>query len=509
MIRARLFTTLCVFTLSQSAFAGTAPFFTPLTQSAPVTAPNSTEELTAPWVMPAGVTQTNLTSMNEIEADITQSVVRVPGLGSSATMFDMISLDPSGQYIFIPHETQFGAGVSRYDMATGKTEILFSGDGQGASGNWANDYGAFDPSLWTPTGTVFAAEEWAGQGRVIEITNPLASPAVINIRELTSIANVSHEGLRFSADGQTLFFVDENNSGSIYKFVMPVFGDYTQGQTFVLKVDAYAGNASQNYNHSSNTGQPRTGAATWVPLTNASGVPLTPTDPFRNGDPNLAVTNPGALGGRVSADEVSATPYGRPEDIEVGHLANGREVVYFTATSELSVYSIELVSDTSATVRLAASNSATPKNAGFASTTGALDAPDNLAQDANGNIYVIEDAPNASTTGGDIWFLRDTNTDGVAESLDHFMSIRVGGSEATGMIFNPANPRQFIVAAQHPTSTDLNAVPGGFGDALWSFTIPAAPSVPLGPLVPWALGAGLAATSALFQRRLRARRSSR
>jgi len=100
-----------------------------------------------------------------------------------------------------------------------------------------------------------------------------------------------------------------------------------------------------------------------------------------------------------------------------------------------------------------------------------LNAPDNLAQDAFGNIYIVEDAPNRSDVGGDVWFARDTDNDGVAESIDHFMSMQVAGSESTGMIFHPAQPTKFVIAVQHPTSTDLSIVPDGFGDAVWEFEI--------------------------------------
>ena len=60
--------------------------------------------------------------------------------------------------------------------------------------------------------------------------------------------------------------------------------------------------------------------------------------------------------------------------------------------------------------------------------------------------------------------MRDTDSNGVAESLDHFMSLQVKGAENSGMIFNPANPSQFIINVQHPEST---AVDGGQGDATW------------------------------------------
>ena len=78
---------------------------------------------------------------------------------------------------------------------------------------------------------------------------------------------------------------------------------------------------------------------------------------------------------------------------------------------------------------------------------------------------VVEDKPNADNVGGDVWFLRDSDGDGVAESMDHFMSLQVKGAENTGMIFSPVNPTQFIINVQHPDSTgdEIN----GRGDATW------------------------------------------
>jgi sugar lactone lactonase YvrE len=80
----------------------------------------------------------------------------------------------------------------------------------------------------------------------METLNPFALVDEIEVRELESIANVAHEGLRFSHDEQTLYFSDEWNSGSIYRFVMKQKGDYAKGQTFVLVVDAFAGNAADD-----------------------------------------------------------------------------------------------------------------------------------------------------------------------------------------------------------------------------------------------------------------------
>ncbi len=458
---------------SQSAFTATDIFFNPLTQSSAVATPNHINELTGPWVTPAGITQENLTSMAEIEADIDQSVVRAFGSSSNSSMWDMVAYDPSGEYIFIPHETLVGAGVSRYSVVEDTNVVLFSGDGSGVRGEvgtWANDYGAFDPARFTPMGTVIAGEEWSGEGRVIEILNPMADPADIEVRELDSFANVSHEGIMFSKDNNVVYYVDEYNSGSIYKLVLADTSDLSAGgQTFVLSVDAFAGEADAMWNDAVNSTEPRTGMATWIPITDAAGNPITPTSAFANGISADPRSNADTFGGRTAADEVGGTPYGRPEDVEVATLSNGNEALYVAVTSERAVYTYEMLSSDKVMVNVLVSETGTPKNLGFPATTGVLNSPDNLAQDAYGNIYVIEDAPNRDSVGGDIWFVRDINNDGIGESLDHFMSIQVDGAEATGMIFNPAVPSEFVVAVQHPDSTNLDNVSEGFGDALWRF----------------------------------------
>ncbi len=445
--------------IGQNALAGTDLFFNPLTQSAAVTqVPNHVNELNSPWQVPAGVSYTNLTSLHEIEADSDQSSVRVPGLGNGASMTDMSAFDPSGRFIFLPHETQFGAGLSRYDMETDKVINLFKGDMNGAHGDWSGDFGALDPATWTPVNTLLVGEEWSGQGRLFEVVNPMADVASgeeVIVRELNSVPNVSHEGLRFNHDGSALYFVDEDRSGSVYKFVPSVKGDYSKGQSFVLSVDGFNGDPAANAGKFPNNNPvERTGLATWVALTDADGVALTTADPFDNE----------TRGGRAAANEVDGTPFRRPEDVEVGYLHNGNEVLYFTATEELAVYSVEELGNGKAMVRLAV-DEFSPKNLGYAATTGHLTSPDNLAQDALGNIYVIEDWPNDDNRGGDIWLLRDTDSDGVAESLDHFMSLQVKGAENTGMIFRPGHPTQFIVNVQHPDSTadEMN----GMGDATW------------------------------------------
>jgi hypothetical protein len=444
----------------QAASAGTDVFFNPLIQSAAVAQnANHINELNSPWQMPAGVTATLLTSLHEIEADPSQSTVRVPGLGTGASMTDMAAFDPTGRYIFLPHETEYGAGLTRYDTVTDEAVNLFKGDLNGSHGDWSGDFGALDPATWTPVGTLLIGEEWSGQGRALEVENPMADVAggeSVVVNELNSIPNVSHEGLRFDHAGKALYFVDEDRSGSIYKFVPTAAGDYGQGQSFVLSVDAYVGDPTINWDDGVNGTAVRTGLATWVPLTDASGAALTSHDPFDND----------TRGGRAAADDAGGTPYGRPEDVEVGRLSNGHEALYFNATSEQSTYSVEEIGTGKAIVRVAVSP-ATPTNLGYGPTTGTISDPDNLAQDALGNIYIVEDKPNGDAIGGDVWFLRDADGDGVAESLDHFLSLQVKGAENTGMIFRPGHPTQFIINVQHPDSTDLTATPDGQGDATW------------------------------------------
>jgi hypothetical protein len=110
----------------QTEISATDIFFNPLTQSAAVASPNHINELNSPWQVPAGLTQANLLSLQEVEADVNQSVVRVlpADTPAQASMFDMIAYDPTGNFLFIPHETPFGAGVSRHDIANRTTAIL-------------------------------------------------------------------------------------------------------------------------------------------------------------------------------------------------------------------------------------------------------------------------------------------------------------------------------------------------------------------------------------------------
>jgi hypothetical protein len=419
------------------------------------TGDTTANESSAPFLLPDGVTQTLLASRKGLS-----------GLPATFGNWDMVAYDASGRYVFIPAEVGTGAGVFRYDTVSKSFVNLLVGNNSGTResdpSKWDpknDDFARLDPATLTPWGSVITGEETTG-GRLFEITNPMASSGV-QVLWRSNIPAVSHEGLRFDKDGN-LYFIDEYNSGSIYKFVPATKGDLSVGQTFVLSVDAYASDAnadaSANWDATANRGTTRFGAATWVPMTDKSGKALTQADPF-------AYVN--TTGGRNAADELKGTPYGRPEDLAVNTLASNNEAIYCALTSENRVISIELLSDTKCMVRvfcdfdtihLATGKDVNPTqndpytSPGPDSATN-FDDPDNLAVDHNGSIYILEDEG-----PGDMWKCFDADRDGVAESMAIWGSLGVAGSEPTGLHVHPTMPGRFIVCVQHPSSGD---------DALW------------------------------------------
>lgn len=166
---------------------------------------------------------------------------------------------------------------------------------------------------------------------------------------------------------------------------------------------------------------------------------------------------------------MNGTPYGRPEDLEIGTLADGTEVLYLATTGENVVYSIELLPGGASTnvrefVTADTINAVTVVAVGTGPVSG-LQQPDNLAVDTDGNIYIVEDE-----TPGDIWFAHDPDHDGVANELALWASLSTVGAEPTGLYFVPHDPGVAYVSVQHPFSAAAvfngNAEAGQIGDAL-------------------------------------------
>lgn len=348
------------------------------------------------------------------------------GQGNSGS-WDMITANETGadagRYLFMPFESG-QAGVQRIDRLTHSTQTIVAPGTQG--------FVSGDASRWTPWGTYLTAEEsWgsgSSKGRLFELTNPTTTtgPASSNFVQRNIIPHVSHEGLAFS--GKDLFFIDELNGGSIYKYSSAnpnaSNGDdyFAAGQTFVAKVD---GGSNAN----------ATGNLVWAPITNATGGALTGVSVMAGAD----------IDGRLSASAVGGTDYQRPEDLEIQTLADGDQVLYYTTTTTNEVYSMNLTDNS---VQQFVSALTIDEATGLA-VGDAFRNPDNLAIDADGNIYIVEDQPGGMA---DIWFARDSNRDGVAESIARWMSLSTEGAEPTGLYFDKFNPNVAYLNVQHPMS---------------------------------------------------------
>ena len=180
-----------------------------------------------------------------------------------------------------------------------------------------------------------------------------------------------------------------------------------------------------------------TGQATWVALTNADGDPL----------PGAVIVYGDEVDGRATPNLPAflGTDFDRPEDLEIKTLRNGKQQLYVATTTNNKVFSIDL---DRMEVRLFAGRDTTDLATG--STVGSeFTSPDNLAIDADGNLYIIEDQP-----GGieDTWFAVDEDNDGVAETIGKWASMRTEGAEATGLYFDPFHPHIAYINVQHPDS---------------------------------------------------------
>lgn len=357
-----------------------------------------------------------------------------------------------GRFLFTVFETG-QAGVQRHDLATGRTDTVWHSLAAG-------DHVAFDPSFWTPWGTLITGEEsWetaaAGAtspyGRLFELKNPLTAPSIEGALTPNSndgaefvhqnvIPRTSHEGIQFDKDGN-LYFIDELNGGNVYRFttaakmskVKQGRADYfAAGQTSVLRVgDGNSANA--------------TGAFTWVPFTDANGAALPGA---------LTITD---VRGVTSVDArnttnlpaFKGTDYQRPEDLQIKRRGND-EFLFMTTTTTHETYVIDLRRQT---IAVFADRNTLDLATGLP-VGAALANPDNLALDHDGNIYIIEDR--AGAVDDDIWFANDLNHDGdlldPGEGLARWASNGTVGSEFTGLYFDPMNKRRAWVNIQHPDS---------------------------------------------------------
>ena len=365
---------------------------------------------------------------------------------SQATRFDTGHYDmhtanetgpEAGRYLFTVFETS-QAGIQRTDLTTMMTTTIWASPARAPA---LNGHVAFDASRWTPWGSFLTAEEsWSDPGkptspygRLFEVTNPLAAPADIKIVHRDILPRVSHEGLAFDSKNN-LYFIDERNDSHIFKFTSThpdaSTGDeyFAAGQTFVFRVG-------------DGTVEEATGAAKWIPLTDINGAALPGA---------VIVTDPNglkAIDGRATPNlpTFRGTNFDRPQDVEIKTLKNGRQLLFVATTTNHKVFTIDLGSNT---VKLFADRNT--KNMATGRPVGKFFAnPDNLAIDAEGNIYIVEDQPGGVA---DIWFAKDENNDGVAEAVGKWASLSTRGAESSGLYFDKFKPNVAYVNVQHPNS---------------------------------------------------------
>lgn len=408
-----------------SAFASGTSFedFTPMT--------GDVGEATLPESAPYKLSSPHFSQMTVVARDPAQ-----------ASRFDSGNYDmhtanetgpDAGRYLFTVYETG-QAGIQRTDLRTMQTTTIWAAPAAGS-------HVAFDASRWTPWGTFLTAEEsWSDPagptsqfGRLFEVTNPLADAADINMVHRDILPRVSHEGLAFDKKNN-LYFIDERNDSHIFKFTsanpQADNGDdfFAAGQTFVLRVG-------------DGTVEEATGAATWIPLTDMNGVALPGA---------VVITDPNgltAIDGRATPNLPAflGTNFDRPEDLEIKTLKNGKQMLFVATTTNHKVFSIDLRNDT---VKLFASRNTLDMATG-APVGSTFTNPDNLAIDADGNLYIVEDQP-----GGieDVWFAKDENNDGVAEAVGKWASLSTKGAESTGLYFDKFKPNVAYINVQHPDS---------------------------------------------------------
>lgn len=347
----------------------------------------------------------------------------------------------AGRYLFTVFETD-QPGVQRTDLRTMISTTIWQSPGKDPGPTVAGDfYRSFDASRWTPWGSLLTAEEsWSDpgattskHGRLFEVTNPLADPADIDFVHRDILPRVSHEGLAFDKNNN-LYFIDERDGSHIFKFtsVNPEAnnGDdfFAGGQTFVLRVG-------------DGTVKEATGTAAWIPLTDVHGSPLPGA---------VMVTDPNglnAIDGRATPKLPAflGTAFDRAEDMEIKTVKHGRQLLFVATTTNSKVFAIDL---RSTRVKLAVSQNTA--NMGTGDPVGMdFRNPDNLAIDAEGNMYIVEDRPGGEE---DIWFLKDRDDDGVAEAIGKWASLSTAGAESTGLYFDIFDPNVAYINVQHPDS---------------------------------------------------------
>jgi secreted PhoX family phosphatase len=279
----------------------------------------------------------------------------------------------------------------------------------------------------TPWGTVVTSEEsdevpqflcnyqgYKSFGWNVEI-DPLTGDVVDydndgNPDKVWAMGNMKHENVAFANDSLTVYQGEDNSSaGFLYKFIMDNKTDLSSGKLYALKL-------ASNWITS--------GEATWILIPNT-------TKSERNDV--TAATN-----------SLGATKFDRVEDIEIG--PDGK--IYFTSTGQNIVFRFNDVDNATANgFEIFIDNVNVPIQTESGTFQALFAAPDNLAFDNQGNLWINQD-------GGEnyFWMVEPTHT--VANPKVHVFANTPNGCESTGTHFTPDGKYMFI-SIQHPEATNV------------------------------------------------------
>ncbi len=389
---------LAAVTAAGAAGAATGPMaFEPIAGSA---YGQASTDWDTPYVVPHGFSQHKVA--DETDLDL------YAGKDDLSDMNTVNETGPqAGRFLYRTHEVGENAGVAVVDLETGEAGVLVQNP----------DWSRIDGITWTPWGTLLVGEERDG-GQVHEIfLDKHDRTKVDRVEDRPQLGVQAHEGIGVGVDG-AVYVIDELNGGAIYRFVPNKRGDLSEGRLYALELDGLS-DAEQKW--SAATFEDKVGSFTWVPL-----------------DMSKA-----AVDGRAAADDVNATEFGRPEDVQV----IGR-TVYVANTSEDRVVALDLARKNLSTFVQAGKN--VPEEDQGARETG-FHSPDNLAKGPDGNLWIVED-----NDFSDIWATTpDRDGDGLADSVELFASLKDQHAETSGIYFGK-DPRSVFVNIQHPDKTQAD-----------------------------------------------------
>jgi hypothetical protein len=201
-----------------SPSAGGPMAFEPLTGSA---YGQLTDTWSEPFAIPDGFTQYKVS--NETDLDIYQGV---------DDLDDMNTVNEAGRtagcYLYRTHDVDNGGSVSVVDLCgdRGERVLVQATDGAGpAPAVPTFETGRdLDSIVWTPWGTILFAEE-DPLGHIYEIELDPGDPmTAVAVYHRGNVGLTCHEGLELGPDG-ALYFINEQNGGSIFRFVPDRRGD--------------------------------------------------------------------------------------------------------------------------------------------------------------------------------------------------------------------------------------------------------------------------------------------